>query len=288
MPTLSELFEFEEQLEAGFSAMLDPVTTNVYYRRSTESKATPYLDVLVTVGQQFGHKKALTGAEEDDLFTGTLQVEVNTLRSTTGQNTAHHALLGAVRKALLPVQGGYNSTNFPNIAVLDITPSGSSYEIDAETNIDTTMLAYDFYFGIRDTVWATVDGYEIDNTFADWSEVATGDKNVLAGTYMAILAFADGDGVEESAFVPTAGQTYEFSYNVNALDLDGATSLDIGDGGSNLVRAVTTAGTYVDEITVPSGGWNGSVKILINGTPSSGASISITNFQIRNTRYANA
>lgn len=153
MTALATLFKFEEQLESGFSALLDSITTNVYYRRSTETKATPFIDVLVTVGSALQHERDQTTNTDEDIYEATVQIVVVTNRSTSGQNTSHHTLLGKVRAAMLPSSGSFNSTNFGDLAVLDVFPTGSGYDTDQDTNIDATALDYAIVFGIRDTAW---------------------------------------------------------------------------------------------------------------------------------------
>jgi hypothetical protein len=151
--TLAALYQFESQLETGFAALLNSVTTNIYYRRSTETKASPFLDVLVSIGPATNHERWTGSEKEENIFEATISVSVHTGRSKSGQNTAHHDLIGKVRSVILSSVSGYNSTNFPDLAVLSISSEGSSFEVDQETNLDRTILEFSFFFGIRSTAY---------------------------------------------------------------------------------------------------------------------------------------
>ena len=151
MATLAVIYEFEKQLEAGFSVLLTGATTNIYYRRSTEEMESPCVEVLVTTGPALTHERNQTVNTDEDMFSGTLDLRVVTRRSAGAQD--HHALLSAVRVALRPAGNKYNSTNFPNLAVMEIIAQGTAYEVDDERGLDITSMAFGFFFCIRPTVW---------------------------------------------------------------------------------------------------------------------------------------
>lgn len=151
--TLAELYKFEETLETGFTALIAEVTTNVYYRRSTESKASPYADVLIQVGPAMPHEHWKDSEKEENIFEATLQICICSSRSKSGQNATHHTMIGLARAAVLSSDAGYNSTNFPDLAVLTINSLGSSFEVDQETNLDKTTLDFSFVFEIRSTAY---------------------------------------------------------------------------------------------------------------------------------------
>jgi hypothetical protein len=140
-------------LDNGLQINSAQAQANTYYRRSTETKATPFIDVLCTVGAALDQNHQRSGGIVHNAFNATLELGVTTARSTSGQNSSHHSILSACRVALLADDTGYNSTNFPNIAILDIRPSGSSYDIDEDTNTDTTTLSFDLVFAVRPTAW---------------------------------------------------------------------------------------------------------------------------------------
>lgn len=151
-PTLAALYKFEEQLETGFNAILQGTTGNVYFRRSTDVKATPWIDVLVVAGAALGHiYNDPDAGQDEDMFAASLECTICTSRSKN--NSDHHTMLAAVRTALMPSSGDYNVTNFPYLTVMEIVPGPSSYEVDQDTGCDMTTLQYDFFFAIRPTAW---------------------------------------------------------------------------------------------------------------------------------------
>lgn len=124
---------YERDIETAIVALLEGKNIATGLLRSTEQLSTPYVEALFELGAPNGH----IGADgRHDMFDGQITASVVTDRDRNPE--AHYELMAKVRKIML----FSFSTSVTGYTILNVTPNGSTYEI--EEDLDVTQMRFAF------------------------------------------------------------------------------------------------------------------------------------------------
>ena len=128
-----------------------------------------------------------------------------------------------------------------------------------------------------------ISEYQNDSSWTGWNAFGNAAASTSGGAITITGATASGsDGVRYNTFLPSVGNRYRYEFTVSSLALDGATSFQLKGNASNVIFSITATGSYSVEATVDLGGWGSFINFVLDGTASTGASITVDNLTITN------
>ena len=146
------VYQQEEQIETALAAMFTADSVTNYATRSTSNKATPYVDLQVSLGAALGRMVAdNAGTYRNGSWNFELLVRVVTDRED--DSTDHKTFKGEVRKLLDDYVSQFTELALPYHAVADVTHEQTQIGIDEKDSLDISILQFAGVVSTRSDAW---------------------------------------------------------------------------------------------------------------------------------------
>ena len=152
-PSLSALFQQEEQLNDAFADVLSTSGTPAFYAHDTRERPADHITVAAELGAANGHCSQLG---EWDSWAFRLRVEVVTERAVDEPTPARHAAVKGTARALLSrLQAKFSTGNLPYLQITLLRPENTTVEFrnDQQRMQDVTTLEYAGTVSILASAW---------------------------------------------------------------------------------------------------------------------------------------
>jgi len=151
---VEELYQFEQWLETGFTALLRGTCESIYTSREAEDLVSPRVEIKAILGPALQHHKASYGGvtTEHDAFEASLEITIATNRKGNEGTLNHPRLIGSVRSRLV-MRYIVQNWQSPVTLIDDIRGTGTIDTFVDENDIDFTTLSYYLVFNVAPTAW---------------------------------------------------------------------------------------------------------------------------------------
>jgi hypothetical protein len=146
------VYQQEEQIEAALSAMFTTDSVTNYVTRATDNKATPYVDIQVSLGAETGRKDAdNAGTWRSASWEFELLVRVVTDRED--DTVDHKTFKGEVRKLLDDYVAQFTELALPYHAIADLKHEQTQIGVDEKDSLDLSIMQFAGVVSTRADAW---------------------------------------------------------------------------------------------------------------------------------------
>ena len=153
-PDFETLYQFDENMQSSFAALLTAAGLTNASRGDNEDLATPFAAIEFVTGAARDHWKLMDdGSQRPDSFNAKLTIGIKTNRGVAAQDGKQAEWKAIIRKLFYDVKTNFTAVKFPLYYIARIMESGESPSLVTADDHEITGMEWDIIFGIRADAW---------------------------------------------------------------------------------------------------------------------------------------